>query len=294
MEDFDWDDLKFFDAALKAGTLSAAATALGVAQATMSRRIGRLEEQVGHTLFDRSRGGLIATDAAFALAPHVEAMRMNAIGAANELQGLESAPEGLVRLAVPPGIAFDLAPSMHRRLREVAPKVRLEILAENRVVDIARREADISVRAFRPTQQDLVFRRLPSATVKPYAHPDYIAQLPVRYSVGDVDWIQYSESLAHIPLAQWVTQALEGRPAVFTSDNFLTMRQVAICAGGAMLLPAAQAEPYGLVALERIECHLDSFAWYLVTLRALQRVPRIRAVLDLVVESAEELASTTM
>lgn len=288
----DWDDLRFFDAAMREGTLSAAAQTLGVAQATMSRRISGLEEALGHALFDRSRGGLIATEAAQTLAPHVEAMRTIAMDAQSEIEGFESAPEGLVRLAVPPGVAFDIAPTLHWRLLAIAPDVRLEILAANHVLDLSRREADIAIRSIRPTQQDLVFRRLPTAAVHAYAHPDYVDQLPARYAAKDVDWIQYADSLAHIPMAQWVHQNLGGRPPAFVSDNFLTMRQVAIAGGGAMLLPAPQAEPYGLVRLTRLHCKLDDLNWYLVTLRALQRVPRVRAVLDLVVESAENFAST--
>ena len=287
---WDWDDLRYFLAAYRAGTLSGAAVALGVAQATMSRRIRGLEEAVGHALFDRRREGLEPTEAAVILLPHIEAMEASSTEAEALLSGLEREPEGVVRLAMPPGIAFDLTPSLIERLQREAPKVRLEVLAATHHIDLSRREADLALRSLRPTQADLVFKKLPLAECCAYAAPAYCAKLPPGYGPSDVDWVQYSSSLLHIPLAQWVEQHRGTRPPVFTSDNFLTLREVTRAGFGAMLLPAAQAVPFGLVPLA-FEVVLPEVEFFIVTHRALRHIPRIRMVRQALGEAVERLAT---
>jgi DNA-binding transcriptional LysR family regulator len=294
MSGLEWSDLKYFLAALEAGTLSGAAEQLGVAQATMSRRVAGLEEQIGHALFDRSRGGLTPTEAAVLLRPHAEAMAEAAEAATAALSGLEVRPAGTVRLAVAPGIAVDLGPLLVRRLQPLAPDLRLEVLADNRYVDLARREAEIAIRARPPEQGDLVYRRLPAVALAPFVSPDYARQLRARAGGDvrpeDVDWIQYSAELLQIPLAQWVERVRGDRPPAYTSNNFLAMRAAAAAGLGAMLLPIPQGRAAGLVPLDEIVVELPTVHWYLVVHRALRRVPRIVVVLDLLDELIREVS----
>ncbi len=294
MHGLEWSDLKYFLAALEAGTLSGAAEQLGVAQATMSRRVAGLEEQLGHVLFDRSRGGLHPTEAAVLLRPHAEAMAEAADQAAAAMSGLEARPAGVVRLAVPPGLAVDLIPVVIARLRDLAPDLRLEVLADNRYVDLARREAEIAIRALPPEQGDLVFRRLPDVPLAAFVSRDYAQRLRARLgdpvAPADVDWIQYNAELLRIPVAQWVERARGDKPAAYTSNNFLAMRAAAMAGLGAMLLPVPQGRAAGLVPLEEIVVELPEVRWYLVVHRALRRVPRIVAVLDLLDELIREVS----
>ncbi len=295
MAAIEWSDLRFFLAALEAGTLSGGAAQLSVAQATMSRRIAALEEHVGHVLFDRSRGGLSPTEAAVALRPHAEAMASHAEQANAALAGLEVRPAGVVRLALPPGIAIDLAPAAALRLQTLAPDLRLEILADNRYVDIARREAEIAVRALPPSQGDLVFRRLPAVPLGAFVSPGYRDGLSRRrsgsgpLSTGELDWIQYSSELLHIPMAQWVEEQRGDRPPAFISNNFLAMRAAAVAGLGAMLLPGPQGRAAGLVPLENLSVALPDMHWYLVVHKALRHVPRIAVVLDLMDDLVREI-----
>ncbi|WP_428265870.1 LysR family transcriptional regulator [Haliangium sp.] len=288
----DWDDVRYFLAAFEAGSLSRAAARLGVAQATTSRRVAALEEKIGHALFDRSRDGLVPTEAAWLLQPHAEAMAAAAEGATAALSGLEERPAGRVRLAVPPGTAVDLVPRLLHALAQRYPDLRLEVLAGTRHVDLLRREAEVAIRTQRPEHGDLMFRRLPDLPLAVFVSSGYLdaltSQRPKRrrqIAPEELDWIQYSDDMLHIPMAQWVEQHRGDRPPVYTSDSFLAMRAAATAGVGAMVLPRVQGSTVGLVEVPGIEVNLPELSWYLVVHRALRRVPRIEAVIELLDEA---------
>ncbi|MBX2802571.1 MAG: LysR family transcriptional regulator [Myxococcales bacterium] len=284
--------MRLFLAATHAGSLSAAAAELGIGQATMSRRIAQLEERVGHVLFDRHRSGLVLTEAGQALRPHAEGMAASARRAIASLEGVDAEPEGVVRVAVPPGLAVDLLPPLLPALRRRHPRIRLEVLSDNFARDLSRREADIAIRSSRPTSGELLYRRLPAVRLGIFASADYVARLPEPVALTDLDWVQYSPELLHIPFARWVEEWRGDKPCAFTSNSFLAMRSAAACGLGAMVLPALQGHLAGLVPIDGLPVELPDVPWFMVTLRALRRVPRVAAVVAFVAEAMEHADDT--
>ncbi|MFT5682096.1 MAG: DNA-binding transcriptional LysR family regulator [Myxococcota bacterium] len=288
-----WDDLRLFLACLEAGTLTAAARSLGVGQATVSRRIAALEEHIGQRLFDRHRSGLIPTDAAIALRPHVERMAEQVRLGVAALSGLIAEPEGVVRIAVPAGIAVDVLPPLIPELRRRYPKVRIDILADNFMRDLTRHEADIALRSFRPTAGDLVFQRMPSVPIGAVASSAYVAALPPKATAADLDWLQWSDDLAHTALAQYISAQLDGRDPVLTSNSFPALRAAAQQGLGCMVMPAIQARLSDLVPVPVTLPPLPAAPFYIVVPRALRSVPRVAVVVAFLREeigrvSAEE------
>jgi DNA-binding transcriptional LysR family regulator len=289
--DLSWDDLRVFLAALESGTLTAAARSLGVGQATVSRRIAALEEHISQRLFERHRSGLIPTDAAEALRPHAERMAEQARLGAAALSGLTAEPEGLVRIAAPSGVAVDVIPPLLWRLRERLPRVRIEILADNFMRDLSRHEADIALRSFRPTSGEVVFRRLPSVPLLTVASPGYIASLPDDAGESALDWLQWSDELAHIPLARYVAERLAGRDPVLTSNSFPALRAAAQQGIGCMVMPAIQARLSGLLPVPVPLPALPPAPLFVVVPRALRSVPRVAAVLDFILEEISRISA---
>jgi DNA-binding transcriptional LysR family regulator len=280
----EWDDWQVFLAAFEAGTFTDAAAVLGVGQATVSRRVARLERRVGHVLFDRNRGGLEPSPLAVAMRPWAEAMATAAQEALAVAQDFETQPEGVVRLAVPPGVAVDLVPPLLPILRQRHPGIRLEVLSHNRTLDLERRAADIAVRGMRPERGDLVWRRLPDVRLGVFGSAELVASLPAELEPSALPWVQYEEGLLHIPTAQMVEGWRGSRPPVFTSNSFLALRAAAAHGIGVVLLPDMQARLAGLVEVPGFG-DLPSAPWYLVTPRALQRVPRVALVVEFLVEA---------
>lgn len=279
-----WDDWRLFLAAWQTGSLSGAASRLGLGQATLSRRIAALEVQVGHVLFDRTRRGLAPTEAALALVPHAEAMEAAALAAEATVQGLELEAAGVVRLAAPEGLAVDLVPALLPELSRRHPKVRLEVLTGNRLYDLSRREADLALRGHR-SDGDVVARRLPDPAMGLFVAPSLLARLPSPLRVEDLPMVTWVDDFGQLPMAEWVAGLLGGRPAVLTSNSFLVLRAAAVAGQGAMALPAFQARVAGLVPVPLELPPHPEVPWYLVVPRPLRRVPRVAAVVALLDET---------
>ena len=155
-----WDDLRIFLAAFREGSCAAAGARLGVNQSTISRRISALERELGVRLFDRTPEGLVPTAAAEEIVPRAELFEVTAAELIGAIEGLDTRPGGVVRVASPVLIASELlAPALPAFLDE-QPGLRLELIVGDAIVDLSRREADLALRFVRPDRGDLLVRRV--------------------------------------------------------------------------------------------------------------------------------------
>src|SRR4051812_36069293 len=138
--DIPWEDLRLFLAVAEAHSMSGAARALRLGQPTLSRRIAELEAALDQPLFVRGTGGVTLTAAGERLVPAAQRMAEWAGEAARAAAGGESAPEGKVRLAAPPGVAFAFIAPLAASLRARAPGIALEVLAGVEYLNLARGE----------------------------------------------------------------------------------------------------------------------------------------------------------
>ena len=102
---FDWEQIRLFLAVVRERSLAGAAQRLALDVSTVSRRLDRLEDQVGAPLFDRTRDGTEPTLLAEQLVGHAEEMELSAARFASAGAAVETQVEGIVRLTVLPGIA---------------------------------------------------------------------------------------------------------------------------------------------------------------------------------------------
>ncbi len=153
-----WDDFQYFLAVAQHGTLSAAAKALGVTQPTVGRRISQLEQQLGAELFTRSADGFQLTRVARGMLEHAEAMRDHAARAESRASGHDLGVEGRVRVTASEWVVRSVLGPLLAPLLTEHPHLELELHAEARHLNLAKREADIAIR---PSQfrHDSVFQR---------------------------------------------------------------------------------------------------------------------------------------
>ncbi len=169
-----WTDIALFLAIARHGNLSAAAEQVGMSQPTLGRRLQALEQRLDATLFVRGGRRLELTDAGNAILESAERMdrEMNAIERAVDVQsrGLS----GEVTITATEGIGTDwLAPELADFHREY-PDIVLNIKVEFRALDLVHREADIALRLGRPTQPDLIARRLIDVAFGLYGSRGYL------------------------------------------------------------------------------------------------------------------------
>lgn len=174
-DDPGWELYRSLLAVIRAGSLSAAARALGLTQPTIGRHVDVLEARLATTLFVRSQAGLQPTDAALALVPHAEAMANAAEALVRTASGEANEERGAVRLTASEIVGVELVAPLLRSFVASRPRVTVELMLSSRTEDLLRREADIAIRLFRPTQTALSAKRLGAVGFGYFAHPSYLA-----------------------------------------------------------------------------------------------------------------------
>ena len=171
---FDWNLIKSFLAVLDAGTLSGAARETGISQPTLGRHIDEMEALTGLVLFERGRSGMAATPHALALAEEARAMRAGAAGFALAATGRDLRVAGTVRITASEIVSTFFLPEMLAELAEEEPALQIDLVASDSVQNLLARDADIAVRMVRPTQNDLIVRKINEAGMGAYAHRRYL------------------------------------------------------------------------------------------------------------------------
>ena len=283
-----WDDLRIFLALARHRTHAAAARALGVNATTIGRRVHALESRLGARVFARTPSGFAVTDEGGALLPHAEAVEAQVSAAGRALGGAGARLEGVLRLTAGDGVStYVLAPRL-LAFRRAHPGIRFEIRADNRTLDLSRREADIAVRLVRPRERSLVARRLGTMPFAAYASEEYLRRAGRPRSVGDAathDWIDFDAALDRTPTSRWLRKHLPAARLVVRS-NATTVLVAACAAGhGLLLIPPsfARLEP-SLVRVLPPSLFPPAEVWA-VTHPDLFPSPRIKAVLAWLVQA---------
>ncbi len=172
--DPDWALWRSFSAVIAEGSLSAAARKIGYSQPTLGRHIETLEQQLGLILFDRTLQGLKPTPTALRLYEPVQAAEKSLSHAAMVAEGSTAQLEGTVRITSSAVTSHYILPAMLRDLRRDFPAIALELVSSDSVENLLLRESDIAVRMFRPTQLELIAKRIGDIPVVACAHQAYL------------------------------------------------------------------------------------------------------------------------
>jgi DNA-binding transcriptional LysR family regulator len=174
--DLGWDHYRSFLAAVRRGSLSAAARELDLTQPTLGRHIAALEQAIGAKLFTRSQAGLKPTQTALELVPHAEAMAASAEALQRAASGEADTARGTVRVTASEIVGVEILPPILTAFREQHPGIAIELSLSNLNQDLLRREADIAIRMVKPTQKALVARKIGDVELGLFAHRRYLAR----------------------------------------------------------------------------------------------------------------------
>ena len=176
---FDWNRARAFLVTAEEGSLSAAARALGLAQPTLGRQVEALEAELGVALFERTGRGLSLTPSGLDLLDHVRAMGEAASRFSLTASGKTETIEGFIAIATSEVYAAFLLPPILAELRQSYPGIHVELVVSNATADLKRREADIALRNFRPSENDLIAKKIRDDHGCFYAAPAYLDGLGV-------------------------------------------------------------------------------------------------------------------
>ncbi len=175
MQKMNWDDLRFFLAVAREGSLSAAARALRVSQPTVARRIEQLEQQAGQVLFGRDCQGVCLNEAGQAVLRFVEGMEREAEGIDNFLHNAARLPRPTVRIATTFNLANFWLTDKLAGLSHRDSSVRYAVQVGIEKADVQRYCADIAVRMGDPEDETLFGRRVGKVHCGLYASDAYLA-----------------------------------------------------------------------------------------------------------------------
>ncbi len=182
----DWDKLRIFHAVADAGSLTHAGEQLHLSQSAVSRQIRALEEALDTTLFHRHARGLILTEQGELLFDATKSMNKRIDAATARIRDSEEEIFGVLRVTTTTGFgSLWLAPRLPK-LYEKYPQLNIDLMLEERVLDLPMREADVAIRMKEPSQADLIRKRLMNIKMKLYASPDYLKEHGTPQTLEDL------------------------------------------------------------------------------------------------------------
>jgi DNA-binding transcriptional LysR family regulator len=292
MDRIEWSDVAHFLAVCRAGSLSAAARRLGVEHTTVGRRVAALEKALGARLFDRSRDGYVPTARGAEIRALAEDMENAADALARRAAGGDASLGGTLRVTTTETLASHFLIPALPRLAAAHPGLRVEIVADNSTLSLARREADVALRLSRPAGGALVGRSIGRVGYGVYASREFVRRHKAQPGAFEPDLypvVGFDETLADLPLARWLAAACAPVGAVpAVTANTLAGIFASILAGlGAGVVPCHRAEDEKRLVRLLAPSRVLSAELWVVYHRDVRELARLRAFVDFVADEAK-------
>ena len=284
---FHLDDLALFARVAALGTLSAAARERDIPVSQVTRALNRLEAACGARLMHRTTHGLSLTDEGDTLLQHGVRMLDTSEELKAELHGRQTEPSGWVRVGVSASVAESIiAPSLPA-LYEKYPRLHIEVLADDRLSDMARDGIDIAIRTGAVHSETLVARQVGTASRTLYASPSYLAKHGNPQHPDDLVNHHLIGNIRASSMNLWERQdtksGLQVKGYTLTDNSAVLLGMVRHGVGIARLLDIVAAplvKTGEVVPLLRRHFDVGAIPVYAVMLQERHRLPKIRACVE--------------
>lgn len=280
-----WDDVRYFLALSRQGSLSAAARALGVEHSTVSRRVGQLEATLRLRLFDRLPRGWVPTAEGQRLIAGAQALEAEMLAFERDASSARGGLRGTVRLSVPPLLLQHVLMPLLAPWPTLYPEIALDLVGENRQSRLAQGEAEIALRLAAPTDEGLIARPLAEVGYALYtARERPLPAPPEQVFIG------FDRSMGDLPKRAWMDAHAAGRRMALRSNDFVAMQQAARAGWGIAMLPRflGQADPL-LMPVPGAPA-VPSQPLYLMMHPGLRRSERVQAMVRFLVQAFDARA----
>lgn len=288
-----WDDLRVFLAVARLGRHDLAARQLGLAGATVGRKMARLENAVGATLLEQARTGYVLTETGRQLLEQAEGMERCASAVVTDQVGSAQALTGYVRISASEAFGTWI---LARRLHEFSslqPSLTIDLVASGGFLSPSRREADIAIMLARPARGPLVARRLTDYTLGFYAAASYLSRVGVPQTIDHLsehNLVGFIPDLVQVPQQRLYEEVSANLTPSIRSTSINAQAALVSAGSGIGILPRFVGErlPDVVVVLER-EVRLTRTFW-LVVHKDVRRLARVDAFVNWLVEVFREEA----
>lgn len=289
MRDIRFEDMHLFARVADLGSLSAVARERDAPVSQVSRALARIEQSCGARLIHRSTHGLTLTAEGQTFLDYCRRIT----GALDELEGefaqQSGQPSGWVRVASSSVVAEYLLIPSFESLQQQHPQLRVELVVDDRMADMARDGIDIAIRTGPPLTDTVVARPLGTLARALYATPGYLQARGVPQQPGDLRQHRLITNSAVTFLNHWPF-LVDGVPEVLVAEGHWRSGSTAITARlalqglGIARLATVVADPLvrqGLLAPVLAHCvDLQPTPIHAITLTRRHRLPKIQACID--------------
>lgn len=228
----DWEDVRVFVALIRYGSLSAAARALTVTHATISRRVQSLEQSLSAKLVERRPNGYVLTPAGTEVLSVAREMEVSASKLMRS--GVGDIPRGLVRVNAAPSLAQGFLAAPLAALTVQHPSLDIDLSSDFRAVSLERRETDIALRFGHPKDSDVIATLVVTAGFGFYASARWLKRIE---AAEPPTFIGFDEANASLPEAVWLAQQFPRARIAFRGNSHLSQAAAARAGAGIALLP---------------------------------------------------------
>ncbi|MET0547060.1 MAG: LysR family transcriptional regulator [Caulobacterales bacterium] len=283
----DWDDLKLLLQVSRNPKLAEVSSRVGQDATTVSRRLRKLEQDLGLALFERTRRGHVLTPDGQEVARRAEQIEQSALEIAAFAEAGENLTSGRVRLGVTEGLGTTLIAPAIGRFAQKHPRIELDLIALSGFVSVSKREADMSVLLTRPQTGRLKVRKLTDYALRLYSTKAYLEEAGPVGSLEDLrnrTLIGYVDDFIYSPQLRYYDELLPGLAPRLCSSSIIAQVQMTASGAGIAILPSflARREP-ALVPILHESVRVDRSFW-LVIHEDVSTLARINAVADFLLE----------
>ncbi|HVI92142.1 MAG TPA: LysR family transcriptional regulator [Dongiaceae bacterium] len=282
----EWSDLRIFLAIARTGTLGAAARQVGQTQPTMGRRLRALEQAVGQTLFQRTAEGFVLTEEGAAVLSHAERVEEEAIAFERQLAGQGGQIDGMLRVSSSDWFGAHVLTPIFTAFTKAHPRVTIELVTDQRLYSLARRNADMVFRIRPFDEPDVIQRKL--------LHMDYAlyaADPKIKLTPGNgagLSLVTMDSAFADLPDAVWLQRLFPKARIAYRSNNREAQAQACRAGAGLAVLPCLLGDRFpDLYRLKLKEAPPGRDVWVGYH-RDLRQLARLRALLDATLVALEK------
>jgi len=287
MHHMEWDNLRFFLAVARKGSIRAASDALAVNHSTVSRRIGAFEAKLGVRLFERLPTGYVLTAAGEEMVESAQRIEDEIVKLDRQVIGRDAQLNGVLRVTMPAALATHLLAPDLATFTRTYPGIQLELAISDEEFNLKKREADVAIRLTSNPPDYLVGRQIVSPAKGIYASHSYLEQHNPDMHPENMHWLGWEDS---VPYPQWVKESgFPSSPVYHQTDNILVQLEAARAGMGLTMLPCFMADP--IPELHRLGPATPATSScgdiWILTHKDLRTTARVRTFIDFMVEAFE-------
>lgn len=266
------DDLQYVLEVARAGSLAKAGRNLGVTHSTVLRRVAALEESHGVRLFDRLPGGYALTPSGEEMLASAQEIADTVIELERRLLGRDLRLEGVLRVTTTDTLMASLLPPILATFQRSHPGIILDLSVSSSLVDLARRQADVAIRASSAPEDTLVGRRIAKIAFAAYGRHSGVGADEAQWR-----WVGPGDALVGSVAARWLSGQKNNPNVVFRADTMVGMAEAAAAGIGVAPLPCYLGDRWPGLQRVRALSDMPLNELWILTHADLSRTPRVRA-----------------